>query len=123
MDRTSHLHPCQQPVPSSPVTLPPLRLADVTDEASYPRLVQEVQDVVKGNGLNLLINNAGATSRQLLHELTSEQMRHMFDINCVAPLMLAKVSSAGTAASPKPSQNLMRKISCTYYFIFSRHIM
>ena len=67
--------------------------ADVTDEASYPRLLSEVQQVVKGDGLNLLINNAGVVSNQPLHELDSEQMRHNFDINCLAPVMLTKVGT------------------------------
>ena len=82
--------------------------------------------MVKGNGLNLLINNAGAASRQLLHELTSEQMRHLYDINCVAPLMLAKVGSVRRQDWTMPNAEwacfkfktsiLMRKISCIIPF-------
>ncbi|XP_037068327.1 C-factor-like [Pollicipes pollicipes] len=64
---------------------------DVCEEASYPRLVQEVSNVVKDGGLNLLINNAGSASRgRELSVVTSEDMVQLFRTNCVAPLMLTK---------------------------------
>ncbi|KAF0291959.1 C-factor [Amphibalanus amphitrite] len=84
---------------------------DVTDEASYPRLVKQVEQVVKGDGLNLLINNAGFANNQPLHELTSEQMRHMYDVNCIAPIMLTKaflpLLRAGSHANPDLSGEIM----------------
>ena len=49
--------------------------------------------MVKDDGLNLFINNAGYGSGQTLHELTSEEMRQNYEVNCVAPLMLTKVGS------------------------------
>ena len=93
---------------------------DVTDEASYPRLVKEVEDVVKGSGLNLLINNAGLSSNLPLHELTSEQMRHNYDVNCVAPIMLTKVSRERSADAAVASG---RALTFIYLFIYLFDVM
>jgi len=84
---------------------------DVTDEASYPRLVKEVKDVVKGNGLNLLINNAGMLTSLPLHQLDSSDMRRNYDVNCVAPMMLSKaflpLLREASHASPELSGSTM----------------
>ena len=84
----------------------------MTDEARYPRLVEEVKQVVKGNGLNLLINNAGLGSNQPLHELSSEQMRHSYDVNCVAPIMLTKVGRVNR--SLRSAGAAQRCLFCVY---------
>lgn len=84
---------------------------DVTDEASYPRLDQEIRDVVKGNGLNLIINNAGVAANTPLHELTSEEMKRLYNTNTVAPIMITKgllsLLRAASYASPELSGDMM----------------
>jgi len=65
---------------------------DVTDFDSYGKFVKSVTSAVgEGNGLNLLINNAGAMpANRSLHETTAEDMMDTFKTNCVAPLMLTR---------------------------------
>lgn len=66
---------------------------DVTDESSYERIVKEVSDVVQENGLNVLVNNAGANPRSgTLNMVTSDAIIESFKINTLAPIMLTKVN-------------------------------
>lgn len=64
---------------------------DVTATAAYPAFVEKVAALVGDAGLNLLINNAGYLPRNtLLDQVTPEDMRQAFEVNCVAPLFLAR---------------------------------
>ena len=65
---------------------------DVTDYGALPGIVEQTQRLVRGGGLNLLINNAGILGKQALDEITPEKMRECFEVNSIAPLMIAKVS-------------------------------
>jgi len=64
---------------------------DVTDHAAYPAFVEKVGAMVGDAGLNLLINNAGYLPRNLsLDIVTPDDMRRAFEVNCVAPMFLAR---------------------------------
>lgn len=64
---------------------------DVTQIESYPAFVKRVNEVVGDAGLNLLINNAGYLPRNMLwDQVTPEDMRRAFEVNCVAPVFLTK---------------------------------
>lgn len=64
---------------------------DAVDYASYPALVQWIQKTVNGEGLNLLINNAGQFSKlEDLASVTREAMLSDFEVNAVAPLRLSQ---------------------------------
>jgi NAD(P)-dependent dehydrogenase (short-subunit alcohol dehydrogenase family) len=69
----------------------PIQL-DIRDETKYPDVVKRVEEVTQGAGLNLLVNNAGIyTMRpQNLESITKEAMLLHFEVNTIAPLMLAK---------------------------------
>ena len=65
---------------------------DVTDFGSYDRVVKDVESIVQDEGLNLLLNNAGISSKFTRINLVKvEQMTSGFMTNTVAPLMLTKV--------------------------------
>jgi len=65
---------------------------DVTDFGSYDRVVKNVESIVQDEGLNLLLNNAGISSKFTRINLVKvEQMTSGFMTNTVAPLMLTKV--------------------------------
>ena len=74
---------------------------DVTDYEHLSELVKEVEDVTEGQGLNLLINNAGILKKCSLDELTPEKMREVFETNTIAPLMITKVYSLPDGRSCK----------------------
>ncbi|ESO11117.1 hypothetical protein HELRODRAFT_194898 [Helobdella robusta] len=63
---------------------------DVTDFESFPSVVSWVKEKVGDGGLNLLINNAGIFDVSALDVISREKMKQSFEVNCVAPLMLAR---------------------------------
>jgi short-subunit dehydrogenase len=64
----------------------------VTDFSSYDELVKQVSQKVKGNGLNLLVNNAGVPGKfARISYFKAEHMIDTFTVNTVAPLILTKV--------------------------------
>lgn len=64
---------------------------DVKNFDSYNDIVKQVQDVVKDGGLNLLVNNAGVSSKfTRVNLVKADQMTDNFLVNSVAPLMLTK---------------------------------
>lgn len=65
----------------------------MTDTNSYDQMVTEVSKVVGEKGLNLLINNAGVTTKfTKINMVKPEQLLHNLTVNTVAPIILTKVS-------------------------------
>jgi len=65
--------------------------ADIRDYSSYPAVVDWVGSHLEGEGLNVLVNNAGIAHWEGFEDITKELMLDCLESNCVAPLMLAKV--------------------------------
>ena len=63
---------------------------DVTDFQAIGHVVSEVEKNLEGQGLNLVINNAGFMDSAKLNDVTAEGMIDVFNTNVVAPLMLTK---------------------------------
>ncbi|XP_078355998.1 C-signal-like [Oculina patagonica] len=63
---------------------------DMNDFDSFSRIVSEVDKMLEGRGLDLLINSAGVMDRSKLDEVTAESMLDVYKTNAVAPLMLTK---------------------------------
>ena len=64
-------------------------MADVSGPR-LPELVKKVSDIVQESGLNLLINNAGMNLHKTFDKLNADALRNTFDVNTVAPCMIAK---------------------------------
>lgn len=66
---------------------------DLKDVDKYDQFVQEVEAIVRDNGLNVLFNNAGVSPKSTrLNFVKSEDLIDTFVTNTVAPIMLTKVS-------------------------------
>lgn len=66
---------------------------DLKNFDKYPALVEQVNDVVKDEGLNVLFNSAGISPRSSflgLRALKANELMDAYAVNCVAPLMLTK---------------------------------
>ena len=63
---------------------------DVTDFQAIGHVVSEVEKNLEGQGLNLVINNAGVMDSAKLNDVTAEGMIDVLNTNVVAPLMLTK---------------------------------
>lgn len=70
-----------------------LIIADVTDYASFGGFAKQIDDIVKDDGLNVLVNNAGVYLEKGKAEATKDDMINTFEINSVAPIMLTRVST------------------------------
>lgn len=57
-------------------------------------MVEWVTRHLDGDGLNVLVNNAGVAHWQGFNDITRELMLEDLETNAVAPLMMAKVKSA-----------------------------
>ena len=66
--------------------------SDVTNYASFNVLVQQIGEIVKDEGLNVLINNAAISPKSTrLNFAKDSDLRDTFETNAVAPVMLTKV--------------------------------
>ncbi|XP_060587074.1 C-signal-like [Ruditapes philippinarum] len=63
---------------------------DVEKQDSVEKARDVVQSTVQDEGLNLLVNNAGILKRMGFHDVTREDMRKHYEVNCIGPLMMAK---------------------------------
>ncbi|KAH9419198.1 hypothetical protein DERP_005702 [Dermatophagoides pteronyssinus] len=63
---------------------------DATNYDSYDDFVKQVESIVKNEGLDLLINNAGMAIRSTLETVTPKDILTNVEVNAVAPLMLTK---------------------------------
>lgn len=65
---------------------------DLTDMDNYKKIADTVNEKVGGNGLNVLFNNAGISSKfTRLGLVKKRQITDVFLLNTVAPIMLTKV--------------------------------
>jgi len=65
--------------------------ADVRDLASFPGVVDWAGSLLEGEGLNVLVNNAGVAHWEGFEDVTREKMLDCLESNCISPLMMAKV--------------------------------
>lgn len=64
---------------------------DVTNFSGYDNLTAQIKNIVGDQGLNLLINNAGITTKfTKLGLVKTEQLMDNLTVNTVAPIMLTK---------------------------------
>ncbi|XP_034567155.1 C-factor-like [Notolabrus celidotus] len=63
---------------------------DVSDLCSIQESVQQVGSVVGKDGLNLLINNAGVLTKDVLLECSPEDMQKTFNTNVIGPMNIIK---------------------------------
>lgn len=64
---------------------------DVTHFNKYPEFINKIEKIVGDNGVNLLFNNAGISTKFSRISLVKvEQLTENFVVNTVAPIMLAK---------------------------------
>lgn len=63
---------------------------DVQNYDHYPKLVQQVSQIVGDSGLDVLFNNAGILNNSSLESLTVHDLTESFHINTISPLMLAR---------------------------------
>ena len=61
------------------------------DYASYSSVVQWVEKILDGDGLNLLINNAAQMHSDGLQQVTRDVMMNELESNAVAPLIISQV--------------------------------
>jgi NAD(P)-dependent dehydrogenase (short-subunit alcohol dehydrogenase family) len=61
---------------------------DVDDYEGIKRVTSEVGDKLQGKGLNLLLNNAGIMNRQVIGDITPEEMMRVYKTNVVSPIMV-----------------------------------
>ena len=65
--------------------------ADIRDYKKHEDLVDMVDQKTKGKGLNLLINNAGITSKYArITQIKKESLSENYEVNVIAPIMLTK---------------------------------
>lgn len=69
----------------------PVISPDVDSQQSIRSAVEEVQSIVRNNGLNCLINNAAIGLLTDINTVTPEAMMETFQVNSVAPLFVTKV--------------------------------
>lgn len=69
-----------------------LLLIDLIDHGSFLNLASQVSNVVKDKGLNVLINNAGISTKfTRIGLVKSEDLLNHFKINTIGPIMLTQV--------------------------------
>jgi len=59
--------------------------------SEFPRLVETIETTLQGEGLNVLVNNAGLRIASDLNDVTEADMVDSFRVNSVAPLHLTQV--------------------------------
>lgn len=63
---------------------------DTTDFDSLPNFTSKIEELVGDNGLDVVINNAGAYLKVSLLEGSSDDIMENFKINAVAPFMITR---------------------------------
>ena len=80
---------------------------DVNNPATFSKVAEEVDTIVKKNGLNVLVNNAGIHIRKGLEDVTVDDLVQTFATNTIGPLLLTQsflplLKRAASHASDKP---------------------
>ncbi|XP_012816772.1 uncharacterized protein LOC779842 isoform X2 [Xenopus tropicalis] len=65
---------------------------DTTNPASVNASVKEVEKHLNGQGLDLLINNAGILNHNSLETQTAEDMMHVYNVNVVGPMLTTQAA-------------------------------
>ena len=66
---------------------------DVCDEGTINVAKEKVDDILGDQGLNLLINNAGISSReQTIEDVTVENLMEIYNVNVVGTIRVCKVN-------------------------------
>lgn len=61
---------------------------------TFDKFAEEVEEIVKDDGLNVLFNNAGCAPKSTrINTLKMEQLLETYQVNTVGPIMLTKASS------------------------------
>lgn len=69
-------------------------ITDVKNVQSFGDFATKINQLLNNEGLNLLINNAGVTTKfTKLNLVKEEQLMDNFTVNTVAPIMLTKVTA------------------------------
>lgn len=77
--------------PRSVEYTPSLFATDLTNFDCYDQFVQQVSNIVKEDGLNVLFNNAGVAPKSTrISFVKTDQLLDTFTTNTVAPIMLTK---------------------------------
>jgi len=91
---------------------------DMTDTEAFTQFGEEVKRICEGQGLNILINNAGIAtfrppSATKITAVTKEEMMSTYLTNTVGPLLLTKTLMAelGQGASNSGNQSLVVNMS------------
>ncbi|XP_017461160.1 PREDICTED: C-factor-like, partial [Rhagoletis zephyria] len=77
---------------------------DATAYDSYDQVVEKVASITAGEGLDLLINNAGIYIRDSLEKVNPKDMLTNIEVNAVAPLVLTKALLPQLKASASSGQ-------------------
>lgn len=73
---------------------------DVTDEAAVRAAAQEVRDVLSGETLAGLVNNAGIAVAGPVLELAVEEFRHQMEVNVIGPVIATQAFGPLLGADP-----------------------
>ena len=84
---------------------PDMALFDITDDAERTQALSRIQQ--HHGGLDILINNVGMRDRRPLDAFAIDDIRHLMDVNLIAPLALAPPAS--TSSSPTMSAKARRR--------------
>lgn len=85
---------------------------DVAQHTSFENFPKLVESFIEGEGLNLLINNAGINIRHGLVEADNESMMESYTTNVIGPLLTVQVMRDQQILQPDPYNvnHLSRKL-------------
>ncbi|XP_050536913.1 C-factor [Daktulosphaira vitifoliae] len=94
--------------------------ADLIDHGSFFNLASQVSNVVKDKGLNVLINNAGISSKfTRIGLVKSEDLLNHFKVNTIGPIMLTQAFVPLLKTASKTNSNSVGKSSAVILNISS----
>ncbi|XP_076307286.1 C-signal-like isoform X2 [Tachypleus tridentatus] len=87
---TQELQDIKHSIPLPDTTKLHIIQLDVTKSIEIEEAVKIVKDIVKEEGLNLLINNAGICRMLPFPQITPDNLRNHIEVNSIAPLILTE---------------------------------